>query len=110
MIASQVTAQAAALLGPSFAQPAMDLAVALGSVDPSPYDNSQIRSWPGAIIWLLAEDNDAFEPRTVGRRRDDLASELPMTAATFKTKADKIRAALGLAKGDCRVEHSRTRG
>ncbi len=102
-IAGQVTTQAAALLGPSFAQPAMDIAVALGSIDPSPYDNTQVHSWPGAIIWLLAEDNDAFEPRKTGRRREDLAAELPMTAATYKTKATKIREALGLAKGECVV-------
>ena len=85
MIASQASVQAAALLGPSFAQPAMELAVALGSLDDSPYNNSQIGSWPGAIVWLLAEDNNAFEPRTPGRRRDDLADQLRMTRATYQT-------------------------
>jgi hypothetical protein len=104
-ITNQVTLQATGLLGPSFAQPAMDLAIALGSVDPSPYDNTQTNSWPGAIIWLLAEDNGAFETRTTGRRRDDLAAELPLTRATYQVKANKIRDALGLQKGEGVVRH-----
>lgn len=39
----------------------------------------------------------------------DLASELPMTRQTYQNKAKKIREVLGLAKGDCIVEHPRTR-
>lgn len=109
LIASQASVQAATLLGPSFAQAAMDLAVALGSLDDSPYDNSQIRSWPGAIVWLLAEDNDAFEPRTPGRRRDDLADQLPLTRATYQTKAKRIREALDVPKGQFAVPHDPTR-
>lgn len=109
LIASQASVQAATLLGPSFAQAAMELAVALGSLDDSPFDNTQIRSWPGAIVWLLAEDNDAFEPRTPGRRRDDLADQLPLTRATYQTKAKRIREALDVPKGQFAVPHDLTR-
>ncbi len=104
MIASQASTQAAALLGPSFAQPAMDLAIEIGAAEPCPFDNTQISSWPGAIVWLLAEDNDAFSPRTVGHRRDDLADALPMTRATYQAKAKKVREVLGVEKGAFRID------
>ena len=103
-IATEVSLDAVHLLGPSFAQRAMELAVALGSLDPCPFDGTYAEGWPGAIVWLLADDNDAFEPRTVGRRRNDLADALPMTRPTYESKVKQIRQRLGLVKGELRIE------
>lgn len=106
-IASYGSAEAARLLGPSFAQPAMELAVRLGSADPCPFRSTQLRTWFGTIVWVLAEDSDGFEKATVGRRRDDLAGALPMTRATYESKAKRVREVLGLARGDLHVAHDR---
>lgn len=109
VIAFEAAQEAAMLLGPSFAHPAAELAVLLGSADPCPFPKTQLRTWVGTVVWVLAEDNGAFDRSTVGRRRDDLAHALTMTRSTYETKAKVVRSLLGLAKGDLRVAWERER-
>lgn len=92
------------LLGEDFVQPAIDLAVRLGQVVPSPLPHTQDRSWTAAIVWLLADDSGAFDPRTPGRTRDDLADDLPFARATITKRVTQIRDLLGLRKGDEAVD------
>lgn len=98
------SALAADLLGEVFVQPAVDLAVRIGEVDPSPLPHTQDRAWTAAIVWLLAEDSGAFVARTPGRRRDDLAADLPLGRTATTRRAGQIRDLLGLAPGDVAVD------
>ena len=95
---------APSLLGEAFVQPAVDLAVRIGEVEPSPLPHTQDRAWASAIVWLLAEDSGAFVPRTPGRTRDDLAADLPLGRAATTKRVGQIRDLLGLAEGDLAVD------
>ena len=95
---------AADLLGEAFVQPAVDLAVRIGEVEPSPLPHTQDRAWTAAIVWLLAEDSGAFATRTPGRRRDDLAADLPLGRTATTKRAGQIRDLLDLAEGELAVD------
>lgn len=95
--------RAADLLGPAFVQPAADLAVRLGELEPSPLPHTQDRVWGGAIVWLLAEDSGGFDPDRPGRRPEDMASDLGVGQPTLTRRVAQLRDRLDLDEGACRV-------
>ncbi len=103
VICLQASFAAARLLGPEFVQPAVDLAVRIGTLDPSPLPHTQDAVWSSAVVWLLADDAGAFS-REPGRTRDDLAADLPMARGTTTKRVTEIRERLGLAKGDLAID------
>lgn len=101
-ICAQCRLAADRLLGGAFVAPAVDLAVRIGVLDPSPLPHTQDRAWTSAIVWLLAEDSGAFSQEP-GRTRDDLATDLPLTRASVTKRVAQIRDRLGLEVGDLAV-------
>ncbi len=103
-ICLQASHAADVLLGPSFVQPAVDLAVRIGTLDPSPLPHTRDDVWSSAVVWLLADDGGALDPHTPGRTRDDLAAALPAARPTITRRATEVRDRLGLAPGDLAVD------
>jgi len=93
----------AALLGPAFVPAAVEVAVRIGQVEPSPLPHTQDRAWTAAILWLLVEDSGGFEPSTAGRTHDDLVGELGLNRDTITRRVAEIRDLLDLSEGDYAV-------
>ena len=102
-ICLQASDAADRLLGPAFVQPAVDLAVAVGRLDPSPLPHTRDDEWASAVVWLLADDSGAFAPGTAGRTPDDLSRALPASQATVTARVTEVRERMGLAPGDLAV-------
>jgi len=77
-------------LGTNYAGPAFEIAERLARQAPEAFDEARARTWPAAITWLLAEDDDM-----VGRGKflspTRLAAELGIGAPTLRAKAGRIR-------------------
>jgi len=81
-------------LGTDYATPAFEVAERVARQAPETFDEAQLTTWPAAITWLLAEDDDI-----VGRGKflsaTQLSGELNVGAPTLRAKARRIRAVLG---------------
>jgi hypothetical protein len=81
-------------LGTDYAGPAFEVAERLARQAPETFAKADPASWPAAITWLLAEDDDI-----VGRGKflspTRLAAELGVGAPTLRARVRQIREALG---------------
>jgi hypothetical protein len=93
LIAPSAWQLAGEILGPSYSAQAFEIAERIAHEAPELFGKTTMHSWPPAIVWLLAEQ-DELVGRYAKCGTAGLANELGFTAPTMKSKAKKIRTAL----------------